>query len=268
MPLATLHLLRLDDGTSPPTFIQQLQQSPSVTIILASKPQYHVIRPMKLDSETLNQSWDLLLLLKTPDTGLPQQLQRHVSSEYKLTVGIPSRILGNYSEHNARLVTEAPNVKLTGALEKARMKKDAQNLELSPELLRFMDDLTREYGNKPVTMLNLLWFNEGGKPSYAKYGQAFKEVAGRRGGDAKLVGNVVPPPEHSKDSRGNSKSAEEWWNEFSLVHYPSIRAFCDMLAGEDYQEINSKYRLNALKDTALICTTEIGLDSRRREVKL
>lgn len=65
----------------------------------------------------------------------------------------------------------------------------------------------------------------------------------------------------------------------------SIKAFCDMLAGEDYQEINAKYRLNvsspftvavrsaltgmqALKDTLLLCTTEIGLDSARRKAKL
>jgi hypothetical protein len=27
------------------------------------------------------------------------------------------------------------------------------------------------------------------------------------------------------------------------VHYPSIRHFCDMLAAEDYQEVNRKYRL-------------------------
>lgn len=100
--------------------------------------------------------------------------------------------------------------------------------------------------------------------------QAFVKVAGLRGGDAKIVGNVVAPPAGTSDSRGDRNRAEAtWWNEISLVHYPrwarlalplpfslhrsvdatdtdrrSIRAFCDMLAGEDYQEINAKYRLN------------------------
>lgn len=271
MPLATLHLLRLRDPFSIPAFIQQLQQSPSISVILASKPRYHVIKAAKLDADTLNSAWDLLLLLQTPDANLPKALRTQVLSEYKLTVGVPSRILKNYPEHNVKLVIEAPNVKLTGALERSQQqtKKDAQNLELSRDLLQFMEQLTQEYGDRPVTMLNLLWFTEDGKPSYAKYGQAFKEVAGRRGGDAKLVGNVVPPPEGTNDSRGGSKRpSQDWWNEFSLVHYPSIRAFCDMIAGEDYQDINSQHRLGALRDTLLICTTEVGLDSKRRKVKL
>ena len=223
MPLATLHLLKLKDHSSVPALIQELHQIPDLNLILASQPQYHVIKSTKLDSDALNSGFDLLLLLETPDTTLPKSLASNISSEYKLTVGIPSRILDNYDDHNAKLANEAPNAKLTGSLEQARtrIKKDAQNLELSPDLLRFMDELTQRYGDKPVTMLNLLHFNEGGKSSYGKYGQAFKEVAGRRGGDAKLVGNVVTPPNGTRDSRGGSRRPpEDWWNEFSLVHYP------------------------------------------------
>ena len=51
------------------------------------------------------------------------------------------------------------------------MKDSAQNLELSPDLLRFMDELTAEYGEKPVTMLNLLNFEREGKGAYYRYGQ-------------------------------------------------------------------------------------------------
>ena len=223
MPLATLHLLRLKQLASVPAFIQKLQKTPDIRLILASQPQYHVIKSTKLDADVLSSDFDLLLLLETPDASLPKEFHESIDFEYKVTVGVPSRILENYSDHNARLVNEAADIKLTGALEHARerMKKDAQNLELSPDLLRFMDELTRDYGDKPVTMLNLLCFNDGGKQSYAKYGQAFKEVAGRRGGDAKLVGNVVAPPQGAGDSRGDPKRpAEGWWNEFSLVHYP------------------------------------------------
>ena len=263
MPLATLHLLRLASSTTVPEFIQRLQTTPSVDLLLASQPRYTVIKTTELDADLLHAKYDLLILLKTQDASLPESFRSVVSSEYKLTVGIPSKILDNYFEHNANLWNDAPQVQLTGALEKAqeRTKKDAQTLELSPDLLRFMGELTEEYGDKPVTMLNLLCFEEGGKSSYAQYGQAFKDVAGRRGGDAKLVGNVIPPPKGARDSRGDSdRAAQGWWNEISLVHYPrsknlvdsflfllsccSIRAFCDMLASEDYQEINSKYRLN------------------------
>ncbi|KAI4151781.1 MAG: hypothetical protein LQ340_003305 [Diploschistes diacapsis] len=223
MPLATLHLLKLTESGSVPTFIQRLQKTPSVNLILASQPQYAVIEPTKLDSQALSSHYDLLILVETPNAALPEELRSAISSEYKVTVGVPSRILKDYHEHNAQLWNEAAEVKLTGSLDKARerAKKDAQNLEVSPDLLRFMDDLTQRYGDKPVTMLNLLWFTEDGKPSYAKYGQAFKEVAGKRGGDAKLVGNVVAPPQGASDSRGDfGRPAQEWWNEFSLVHYP------------------------------------------------
>ena len=223
MPLATLHLLRLVTSTIIPAFIQRIQRTPSITLLLASQPQYTVIKSTNLDTDILGTDFDILLLVKTPNATLPIDFRPLIVLEYKVTVGIPSRILESYAEHNAKLYSDAPNVKLTGALEEAqkRVKKDTQNLELSPDMLRFMDDLSREYGNKPVTMLNLLCFNEGGKPSYAKYGQAFVEVAGRRGGDAKLVGNVVSPPEGTSDSRGEpNRASQEWWNEFSLVHYP------------------------------------------------
>ena len=76
--------------------------------------------------------------------------------------------------------------------------------------------------------------------------QGFISVAGKGGGNAKIVGNVVKPPASSgsSDSRGDANRAEnDWWNEISIVHYPSIRHFCDMLAGDDYQEINAKHRL-------------------------
>lgn len=33
------------------------------------------------------------------------------------------------------------------------------------------------------------------------------------------------------------------WHEIAIVHYASLRHFCDMLAGEDYQRINERYRL-------------------------
>ena len=96
-------------------------------------------------------------------------------------------------------------------------------------------------------MLNLLHFNQpNGKKSYYEYGQAFIPVAGKRGGSAKLVGNVVNPGGEQRDgSRGPRGSApDDWWNEISIVHYPSISHFCDMLAGDDYQAINEKYRLS------------------------
>lgn len=88
----------------------------------------------------------------------------------------------------------------------------------------------------------------------------------------------MKPAVDNADSRGDSSRPEsDWWNEISIVHYASIRHFCDMLAGPDYQAVNEKYRLavsvpassrflqcadyiQALRDTFLLCTTELDLE--------
>ncbi|KAL9117000.1 MAG: hypothetical protein Q9187_006467, partial [Circinaria calcarea] len=170
MPLLTLSLLRLHNPPDKASLLRTLSSIPDF-LVLASEPRYSVIRPSKIDVSILTATpWDLLLLLHGP---IPISVQYLIAAEYTVTAGIPSRLLSTYPSRNAKLLAEAPNVKLTGALEKAqeRVKDSAQNLELSPDLLRFMDELTAEYGEKPVTMLNLLNFKREGKGAYYRYGQ-------------------------------------------------------------------------------------------------
>ncbi|KAI9935069.1 hypothetical protein MW887_000690 [Aspergillus wentii] len=247
MPALTLHLLTLHPHTTPKTFLNQLRQT--VQVIVSSRPRYTVIHPTTIDADPLaTEQWDLLVLRE--NKPLPSDLQKQIRTEYKLTVGVPSKLLSTYEQRDAEL-KHTPPPPLTGSLDKAREngKSSSQNLELSPDLLAFMDELTQHHPG-PVTMLNLLHFHPNGKQSYFNYGQAFIPVAGKRGGSAKLVGNVVKPKagheaETESDSRGSIDRPEsEWWNEISIVHYPSIRHFCDMLAGEDYQAINERHRLS------------------------
>ncbi|GFF49336.1 hypothetical protein IFM61606_01822 [Aspergillus udagawae] len=271
MPGLTLHLLALAPSTTAESFLRQLRQSSAVKVILASRPRHIVIPPTLIDSNLLTTTkWDLLVLLQPASVtkeaaleSLPPNLQPLVQQEYRLAVGIPSKLLSNYDDRDKSLKRSASSIPLTGSLANARQKSSSKNLELSPDLLAFMDTLTRTHDG-PVTMLNLLHFHHpSGKKSYYQYGQAFIPVAGKRGGNAKLVGNVIRPASTVQvDSRGSEDRPEtDWWNEISLVHYPSIRHFCDMLAGEDYQAINEKYRLSALRDTFLLCTTEFDVES-------
>lgn len=283
MPALTLHLFALN--VPPQSFLQRLREH-HVEIAVASRPQHIVIHPSFIDNNALtSRPWDLMTLLRIPGDipTLPSELQTAVRGEYKILVGVPSKLLSTYAERDAKLKRETSSIPLTGSLEKAQSqaKSSSQSLEVSPELLAFMDRLTKEYGDKPVTMLNLLHFHHpGGKQSYYQYGQAFIPVAGKRGGSAKLVGNVVKPTANV-DSRGENRQNQDWWNEISIVHYPSIRHFCDMLAGEDYQAINERYRLSvsaasfpvvsqdhnanvqALRDTFLLCTTEFDADNAK-----
>jgi hypothetical protein len=194
----------------------------------------------------------LLKCASSTTNPIPSILHSWIKNEYKVTTGIPSRLLSTYPARDADLKHSAPSAPLTGSLDKILRDQGksntAQNLEVSPQLLEFMTNLSKTHSG-PVTMLNLLQFHHpNGKESYYQYGQAFIPVAGKRGGSAKLVGAVVNPsssPE-STESKGDKppRPETEWWNEVSIVHYPSIKHFCDMLAGEDYQRINEKYRLS------------------------
>ncbi|KAI9711787.1 MAG: hypothetical protein M1820_001932 [Bogoriella megaspora] len=261
MPLHTFHLLRLSPSTSPTQFLTLLRSEASSTIIiLASRPQFLVISPTSLDISTFtHKPWDLLLLLQpsSPSTPyIPLSLRPHIIDEYTLHVGIPSRIANTYPAKNASLQSTSPTAPLTNSLFKPILHPSSQNLTLSPSLSTLASSFEKTHAG-PVTQLNLLRFQPSGKESYATYGREFVRVAGKRGGDAKIVGSVI------------QKEGEEGWDEISLVHYPSIRHFCDMLAGEDYQEINERYRLPALKDTVLMCTTEGDLlEEGRGQAKL
>lgn len=125
-----------------------------------------------------------------------------------------------------------------------------------------------------MSMLNLLAFKPDMHASYLKYGKAFGESIGsRRGGNAKLVGNIVDP----------AQKKGEGWDEMALAHYPSILHFADMLASEDYQVVNLEFRVPSLRDTCILCTSEIAIEEimdgrgdmrieekaqERREIKL
>lgn len=98
-------------------------------------------------------------------------------------------------------------------------------------------------------MLNLLSFKPGKKDEYLKYGASFASDVGRkRGGEAKLVGNIL----------GEGK--EGGWDEMALAHYPSAKHFADLLASEDYQEVNGRWRVGSLRDTCILFCSEVGLD--------
>ncbi|KAL3454614.1 hypothetical protein BJX65DRAFT_4866 [Aspergillus insuetus] len=266
MPGLTLHLLTLSSTTNAKDFVTSLKRAASTRVIVASRPRRVIISPTILDATTLlSEPWDLLLLLLPPNPReplFPPTLASQITKEYKIKVGIPSKLLNSYPERDAKLKHEARGVPLTGSLDNLSTESTGENLEVSGDLLRFMNEFNAVY-DKPVTMLNLLHFQRpDGKENYFKYGQGFTPVASKRGGNAKLVGNVVKPASAAdSDSRGPpDRPEQEWWNEISIVHYPSIKHFCDMLAAEDYQEVNRKYRLAALRDTFLLCTTEFDLE--------
>lgn len=185
MPALTLHLISFKDASlDPTTFVDKLKASPGVHVVVASRPRHIVVRPSVLDANPLTtQRWDVMLLLQqtqgsssssssSSGSAIPAHLQSAISAEYRILAGIPSKLLTTYPERDSKLKLR-PQPPLTGSLDEIRRssKETSQNLEVSPELLAFMDKLSVDH-DKPVTMLNLLHFHHpDGKKNYFDYGQ-------------------------------------------------------------------------------------------------
>jgi len=54
----------------------------------------------------------------------------------------------------------------------------------------------------------------------------------------------------------------------ALAHYPSLDHFADMIASEDYQDVNKRYRIPSLRDTCILCTSELEIERSREPAKL
>jgi hypothetical protein len=253
MPVCAIHLVSLSVPVT--QFLTALSKS-SVSPLTVGRVVRWIITPTQISAKELLASdarWDLLIVLPNAD-DLPVELNSMVRRKWTVKAGIPSRILQDFTAKNERLLhpRKGDVQPLTGALEKPRMAKSAQALELSAELREWIEGAGRREVPGAVSMLNLLAFKDGMKEEYLKYGKAFAESIGaRRGGTAKIVGSVI-------DVSSSPKGVKEW-DEVAIAHYPSLDHFADMLASEDYQAVNKKHRVPALQDTFILCTTELDL---------
>lgn len=264
MPLCTLHLLSIKPAAGTEEAFVDALPVHAVTPIIKAKVIRWIIPPRNITKSELLEPpcpWHLLLIL--PGTGgIPEKLQRLVAAEFRVTVGIPGKLLEGFKERNETLLRskDGDGRQLTGSLNKPQIANTTKDLELDDELKRWIDSVDSsgdQVGKGPVSMLNLLAFSPGKKEEYLKYGQAFAESIGsRRGGIAKIVGTVV------KDAANEGEKGQ--WDEVAVAHYPSLKHFADMIASEDYQEVNHQFRVGSLKDTLILCTSEIAFDQGSR----
>lgn len=266
MPLATLHLVSLSPNTTIPLYLRALR-SQSVQPLVVARAVRWIIKPEKLSvPQLLDTTWDLLIIVPSssplPDAYLGKDwVQQH----WSITAGVPKSIVNGFDATNERILHPRPGdvPALTGSLDKPRMSDSAQGLELSDELLSWAKGF-RLGRDGAVSMLNLLAFKPGPEAhaAYLRYGKAFAESIGsRRGGRAKIVGKVVP-------WQGTPDEDGAGWDEVALAHYPSIGHFVDMLASEDYQAVNHSDRLGSLRDTCILCTTELDPELQTGKSKM
>jgi hypothetical protein len=262
MPVCAIHLLSLTPSTTLPDFLNALHsQRETIKPLVISRVIRWIILPTTLSTPELlarNIHWDILLILPTT-TPLPTPLPHLIQHQWTVHAGVPSRLLHDFHTKNKNLLNakKVDIPPLTGSLTKPRVSSSSQGLELSPELREWISGFAgTEEGRGAVSMLNLLAFRPGRKEDYLRYGAEFaRSIGKRRGGDAKIVGSVI----HGNGDHTGQRDDGEGWDEVALAHYPSIEHFADMLASEDYQAVNQKYRVPSLKDTFILCTSEIGM---------
>lgn len=274
MPLCTLHLLALQDTVhnAHSTFLSTVQKADPAPLVISRVIRW-IILPTKLSTDPLlarNIHWDFLLILPSTDP-LPESLKKLVQHHWHVAAGIPSRLLSDFHGKNQKLLHPDPSSvpQLTGSLDAPKIADSAQDLELSPELQQWVKDFSSKCGARghgAVSMLNLLSFKPGMKSQYLKYGAAFAgSIGSKRGGDAKLVGTVVNVNGQQKSKKEEENQGEALWDEIALAHYPTIMHFADMLGSEDYQKVNKEFRVPSLRDTFILCTSEIGLHEGEAE---
>ncbi|KAJ4302900.1 hypothetical protein N0V90_001791 [Kalmusia sp. IMI 367209] len=266
MPLCTIHLIALH-STAPQhlqTFLSTLDDA-NISPLVASRVIRWIILPSALSTEHLlarNIRWDILLILLGTNT-LPSAFVPLIQHHWDITAGVPSRLVQDFAAKNKTLLHPEPNSvpKHSGALDNTHTTASAQDLELSGELRDWVGKFYHgggAEGRGAVSMFNLLSFKPGMKESYLEYGKAFASHVGKsHGGNAKIVGGVTAV---NGVDRGKGTGDGEGWDEVALAHYPSILHFAEMLANTDYQDANKRYRVPALRDTAILMTSEIEVE--------
>lgn len=94
---------------------------------------------------------------------------------------MPSSLLQDFPAKNDKLLNPQ-SVEKPDRSRDVQRKESSQTLELSPELERWIQSLPERARQHPISMFNLLAFNEGKKADYLKYGKAFAESIGARHG--------------------------------------------------------------------------------------
>lgn len=106
-----------------------------------------------------------------------------------------------------------------------------------PDLKQFL----AEDDGRPIAMLNLLRFAEGGRFRYAEYLRAAAPFVQKVGGEVVLFGDALPPL---------VAEAGQAWDAVLIVRYPSRAAFTRMVADPNYQAI-THLRTLALREAVL-----------------
>lgn len=230
-------LVSLRRSVSPNEFIEGLQEAKVHPLILARAVEWMVLPTFA--THLLAHDWDFLLVLED-QFELPERLSSLLEASYTVHIRLPSPL----AIKEPLNLEKAPP---TPFLSRPLRSLNSQYHQTTPSLLAFAASELCPKG--PVSMLNFVSYQGmQGAESYQKYvsGVGAGPMA-RTGGRVKLNGVV-----NSQVERGE-------WDKCLIAEYPSLKHFNEMGCNPDYQELNFKYRVPALRDLAILMTTEVDL---------
>ncbi|KAI0382917.1 hypothetical protein F5Y04DRAFT_251362 [Hypomontagnella monticulosa] len=258
MVLCNLHLISLKNAVALGSFLAKLRRNGVKPIVQARVIRWMIL-PTQISAGYLlgrNSRWDVLLILEDTDS-IPSESQADIQAIWSASCGVSSKSLSSYATTNGELLHPKPGSVAPPEPHMVQQSSTSQNLEVSPELSEWIAALPTPLREHPVSMLNLLAFNPDKKDQYKQYGAAFSATVGsRHGGRVKIVGTVA-----------GGQAQTDGWEEIAFVHYPSVQHFAAMAASKDYQEVNHRYRLGALKDTFILCAMEVDNDGNLVSVR-
>ena len=166
-----------------------------------------------------------------------------IERSWSATVETPDELSSAFLSHETVAHVAPPLTSSWAELGQAAETGPSHEVEipLTSDLLSWAKDLPH---HGPVHMLNLHAYSPGGRKKYMQYIQAFMEELGpKSGGVARFLG-----PIEGKE-----------WDDIALVEYPNLQYFMELLASEDYQKMDQKYKIGSLRDGGILCVTKIEL---------
>jgi len=176
---------------------------------------HHAEAITKIDAAfPLSTKWDVVALPVYPRRHSYLQLQQ--SKDYQLA--IPDRVAGTFERLLYVLSDGEPLFENTTSI--AEMHKTKKGLPVK---------------DGEIWVSELLRFKQGGHDEFRRYAEGFQRMLEKVGGKVHMSVRAEMPI-----------VCEQFWDHFTLVQYPSLKALTEIFQGDTWQTLNA-HRLKALE---------------------
>lgn len=244
MALVKYYLLSLR-RTASVADLQGKLKAENITPLIIARAVEWVHLPMRADY-MLAADWDIALALDS-DVRLPNSVTDLLDVLHQVEVHVASPSPSNGALQPA---SQLPAVSFYDRPLRALC---TQFHQITPSLLAFVDHPLCPKGS--ISMLNFVSYQPYpfAADSYQKYLDGVAAGPAKRFGIRTKYKGSVTPSNRSVIVKGE-------WDLVLMAQYPSLKHFVNMGFDPEYQELNQKYRMPALRDLCILMTTEDDLE--------